>query len=128
VRILLDENFPLALYRRLRDAGDDVEHVIALGQRGIADDLLRKRLASEALIFLTQDQEFDDIPADSPSQVVVSYVPQRLPIGERVEIWVAALRRLAERRPPERLFEILPSGELVAWESTQPGRRLRGPV
>jgi predicted nuclease of predicted toxin-antitoxin system len=29
VRILLDENFPPALYRRLRDAGVDVEHVRA---------------------------------------------------------------------------------------------------
>jgi hypothetical protein len=34
LRILLDENFPLQLYRRLLDAGHDAEHIIALSQRG----------------------------------------------------------------------------------------------
>jgi len=48
VKFLLDENFPLALYRRLREAGKEVEHVIALGQRGLGDDILRKRLAASA--------------------------------------------------------------------------------
>jgi len=52
VKFLLDENFPLAFYRRLRDAGKDVEHVIALGQRGVHDDVLRQRLAAETLVFL----------------------------------------------------------------------------
>jgi hypothetical protein len=51
VKFLLDENFPLAFYRRLRDAGKDVEHVIALGQRGVHDDVLRQRLAAETLVF-----------------------------------------------------------------------------
>lgn len=128
MRLLLDENFPLALYRRLRDAGKEVEHVIALGQRGVGDDVLRKRLATETLVFLTHDEEFGDIPADFRSQVIISDLPQRLPIRERVEIWFAALEKFAERRPPERLFEILPSGELVAWEILEVGRRLRGPI
>lgn len=108
MRFLLDENFPLALYRRLRDAGKEVEHVIALGQRGVGDDVLRKRLATETLVFLTHDEEFGDIPADFRSQVIISDLPQR--------------------RPPERLFEILPSGELVAWEILEVSRRLRGPI
>ena len=128
MRFLLDENFPLALYRRLRDAGKEVEHVIALGQRGVGDDVLRKRLATETLVFLTHDEEFGDIPADFRSQVIISDLPQRLPIRERVEIWFAALEKFAGRRPPERLFEILPSGELVAWEILEVGRRLRGPI
>jgi len=93
VRFLLDENFPLALYRRLRDAGKEVEHVIALGQRGVGDDVLRKRLAAETLVFLTHDEEFGDIPADFRSQVIISDLPQRLPIRERVEIWFAALEK-----------------------------------
>lgn len=128
MKFLLDENFPLALYRRLRDAGKDVEHVIALGQRGAGDEVLRKRLAAEALVFLTHDEEFGDIPADFRSQVVISALPQRLPIRERVEIWFSALEIFAERRPPERLFTIMPSGELVAWEIDGLGRRLRGPI
>ena len=128
MRLLLDENFPLALYRRLRDAGQDVEHVITLGQRGIGDDALRSRLAREALVFLTHDDEFADIPPDFPSQVIVSRLPQRMPIAERVEIWVATLQRFAERRPQERLFEISPAGELLAWEIRRSARELRGPV
>lgn len=37
MKILLDENFPLPLYHRLRAAGHDAEHIIVLGQRGIPD-------------------------------------------------------------------------------------------
>ena len=128
MRLLLDENFPLALYRRLRDSGHDVEHVIAIGQRGIGDDAPRSRLAREALVFLTHDEEFADIPPDFRSQVIVSRLPQRMPIAERVEIWVATLQRFAERRPQERLFEISPAGELLAWEIRRSARELRGPV
>lgn len=128
MRLLLDENFPLALYRRLRDAGQDVEHVIAIGQQGIGDDVLRSRLAREAVVFLTHDDEFADIPPDFRSQVIVSRLPQRMPIAERVEIWVAALQRFAERRPQERLFEISPASELLAWEVRRSARELRGPV
>jgi len=128
LKFLLDENFPLALYRRLRGAGREVEHVIALGQRGVRDDILRKRLATEALVFLTQDEEFEDIPPDFLSQVIISRLPQRLPIRERVEIWFAALEKFTQRGPPERLFEVLPSGELVAWEILELGRRLGGPI
>jgi Domain of unknown function (DUF5615) len=34
MRVLLDENFPLALLRRLRDKGHYAEHIILLGLRG----------------------------------------------------------------------------------------------
>lgn len=128
MKFLLDENLPLALYRRLREAGNEVEHVIALGPRGVGDGILRERLAAEALVFLTQDEELEDIPADLRSQVIISHLARRLPIRERVEIWFAALEKLVERQPPERLFEVLPSGELVAWEIIEPGRLLRGPI
>jgi hypothetical protein len=128
VKLLLDENFPLALYRRLRDAGQDVEHVIVMGQRGVGDDVLRSRLDREALVFLTHDDEFENIPPDFRSQVIISRLPQRMPIAERVEIWVAALHRFAERQPQERLFEISPAGELIAWEILRYSHVLRGPV
>jgi len=128
VKILLDENFPLALYRKLRDAGKQVEHIIALGQRGVTDAVLRNRLATEELVFLTQDAEFEDIPADFRSQVIISRLPQRLPVRERVEIWFAALEKFQERNPKERLFDLLPSGEIIAWEIRELGRVRRGPV
>ncbi|MEW6688578.1 MAG: DUF5615 family PIN-like protein [Pseudomonadota bacterium] len=123
MKVLLDENFPLSLYRRLREKGFDAEHVIELGQRGIPDSALRARLEREELVFLTNDTEFENIPADLQSQVVVSRLPQRLPTARRVELWTKALEQLASRRPAQRLLEITPDGELVAWEIKEGIRR-----
>ena len=123
MRFLLDENFPLPLYHRLREKGYDAEHVIVLGQRGVPDSALRARLAGEALVFLTNDTEFDDIPADSPSQVIISRLPQRLPTARRVEIWMKALEQFAARKPAQRLFDLAPDGEILAWEIKETNRR-----
>jgi predicted nuclease of predicted toxin-antitoxin system len=116
VKFLLDENFPLSLYRRLREKGYDAEHVIELGQRGAPDAALRARLGVEELVFLTNDAEFESVPADLRSQVIISRLPQRLPTARRVEIWMKALEQFADRKPPQRLFDLMPDGELVAWE------------
>lgn len=128
MKVLLDENFPLSLYHRLLRAGREVEHIIVLGRRGVPDAVLRQRLSAEELVFLTHDTEFEGIPADLRSQVIISRVPQRLPTRERVEIWFGALERFFERPPAERLFDILASGEIVAWDIREFGRVLRGPV
>ena len=64
MKVLLDENLPLPLYHRLRAAGHDAEHIIVLGQRGIPDSAIRQRLMAEELVFLTNDTEFEDLPAD----------------------------------------------------------------
>ena len=55
--ILLDENFPLALYTRLQKEGFQAEHIL-LGQRGILDSQIMARLEKEELLFLTQDEDF----------------------------------------------------------------------
>ena len=115
MKFLLDENFPLQLYRYLLDAGHEAEHIIALGQRGAADLALRERLAVEELVFLTHDTEFEDLPLRFRSRVIVSQLPQRLPIAERVEIWSRALERFVRDDPAESLFNLLPTGEIVAW-------------
>jgi predicted nuclease of predicted toxin-antitoxin system len=60
LKILLDENFPMPLYRRLRMKGCHVEHIIALGQRGLPDVSIQKRLREEPLLFLTQG--IGDVP------------------------------------------------------------------
>ena len=54
MKILLDENFPLALYRRLTADGEHVEHIITLGWRGASDRRIRDRLVEKHLLFLTQ--------------------------------------------------------------------------
>jgi predicted nuclease of predicted toxin-antitoxin system len=115
VTILLDENFPLPLYHRLKAAGHDVEHIIMLGQRGLPDAMIRQRLMAEDLVFLTQDTEFEDVPSTARAVVIISRVAQSRPISQRVEIWLAALGDFLSRRPGGKLFDLLESGEIVAW-------------
>jgi len=115
VRILLDENFPLALIRRLDAASHEAEHIILLGQRGIGDVAIRRRLESEQLLFLTQDEEFLSGHLRLRATVMVSRVRQGRPIAERVECWSRAIESFLARRLEEKLFEILDSGELVPW-------------
>ena len=116
MKILLDENFPLALYHRLIRAGHDAEHVIVLGQRGIPDAAIRQRLAAEQLVFLTNDTEFEDVAFDCQAQVIISRIPQNLPARQRVEIWFAALEAFLARRPPEKLFDLFETGQIVPWQ------------
>ncbi len=118
MKILLDENFPLQLYRRLRAAGRDVEHIIALGQRGLPDSAIQARLQKEALLFLTQDSEFADMPLDCAATIVISQVRQSRPIHERVEIWLRAIEEIVAGRAAEQLFDLLDSGELIPWQVT----------
>jgi hypothetical protein len=114
VKVLLDENFPLPLYHRLRAAGHDAEHIV-VGQRGTPDSAIRQRLMAEELVFLTNDTEFEDHPADYRAQVVISRVPQRLPTTRRVEIWFGALEGFLKAKPAGRLFDLHENGEITEW-------------
>jgi hypothetical protein len=116
LKILLDENFPLPLYHRLHAEGYDVEHIIVLGQRGIRDVELRKRLAEEDMVFLTHDAEFEDVPTGYRGTVIISRVRQGLPIQHRVQLWFNAIQDFMARRPAGKLFDLLETGELVPWE------------
>src|ERR1700679_3845548 len=91
MRILLDENFPLALLWKLQEAGHDVDHIILLGLRGATDRAIVDRLKSEDLLLLTQDTEFLDLPS-SGSRVILSRVNQSQPLSLRIEIWLKAIR------------------------------------
>lgn len=91
MKILLDENFPLPLYHRLKAAAHEVEHIIVLGQRGVPDSAIRQG-------------------------VVISRVSQSLPIQRRVEIWFYALQEFIETPPKEKLFDLLDTGDIVPWE------------
>ena len=116
MKVLLDENFPLPLYHRLKKAGHEVEHIIVLGRRGLADSEIRRRLEAEDLVFLTQDAEFADIPLDYRATIIISQVRQSLPTSRRVGIWFAALEDFLRRRPAGKLFDLLETGELIPWE------------
>ena len=116
MKILLDENFPLPLYHRLRTAGFDVEHIIVLGQRGIKDTQLRKRLEEETIILLTQDTEFEDVRANLRGKVIISRVRQNLPIRQRVEVWFAALDEFVHHSYAEKLFDLLENGRSAPWK------------
>ena len=113
--ILLDENFPLPLYHRLIGAGYDAEHIIVLGQRGIPDAGIRRRLATERLVFLTNDTEFEDLEFECQAQVSISRVSQNLPTRQRVEIWFGALASFLASRPSGKLFDVFETGQIVPW-------------
>ncbi len=87
------------------------------------DEAIRLRLAVEAdLIFLTHDTEFAELPADTASTVMISRVPQAVPIARRVELWEAALDGFLQHPPAGRLFDILADGQVVGWEIRDLGR------
>jgi len=96
VKFLLDENFPLHLYHRLKSSGYDVEHIIVLGQRGLTDPAIVGRLVREDLVFLTCDVEFLFPPVGLRSTIMVSRVSQSLPIARRVEIWFWRAGRVSQ--------------------------------
>ena len=113
--IVLDENFPLALVRSLREEGREVEHIILLGLRGASDSAILERLNSEELLFLTHDQEFLNLPL-TRSTVIISRVTQSLPLAVRLETWLKAIREFFSRRWNEKLFELFDDGKLGPWQ------------
>jgi Domain of unknown function (DUF5615) len=113
----LDENFPLRLHRRLKDAGYDAEHILTLGRRGAPDSYIRDRLKLESdLVFLTQDTEFEELGLATTGTVIISRLPQSLPIGHRVDIWQRAIQMHLATQPDGRMFQVLESGELRPYE------------
>lgn len=58
MKILLDENFPLALLRALAADGGNVDHIITLGLRGSSDQHIREKLLDKDVLFLTHDEDF----------------------------------------------------------------------
>jgi predicted nuclease of predicted toxin-antitoxin system len=115
MRILLDENFPLALLWKLQEEGYQVDHIILLGLRGAPDRADIDRLNSEELILRTSDHEFLHRSV-SRSRVIVSRVTQSQPIAVRVEIWLNALREYFSRDWPEAQFEVFDDGKLRPWQ------------
>jgi hypothetical protein len=112
MKILLDENFPLALVRKLREQGHEVEHIILLGLRGTPDSAIVARLNSEALLFLTHDQEFLERQL-TRSSVIVSRVSQGLPLSSRIEAWLTGLREYFAHDRSDRVFELFDNGSLL---------------
>lgn len=115
MRILLDENFPLALLWKLQEEGHQVDHIILLGLRGAPDRVIIDRLNSEDLLLLTHDQEFLDRVL-TRSRVIVSRVSQSQPIAARVEIWLEAIREYFSRDWSETQFEVFDDGKLRLWQ------------
>jgi predicted nuclease of predicted toxin-antitoxin system len=115
MRILLDENFPLALLWKLQEQGHQVDHIILLGLRGAPDRAIIDRLNSEDLLLLTHDQEFLDRSLRR-SRVIVSRVAQSQSVPARVEIWLKAIREYFSREWSETLFEVFDDGKLRPWQ------------
>jgi Domain of unknown function (DUF5615) len=121
MKILLDENFPLALVQELCDDGREAEHIILLGLRGSPDSTIIARLNSQELLFLTHDQEFLDLPL-TRSAVMISRVTQSLPLAVRLETWLKAIREYFSRDWNEKLFEVFDDGNLRPWKDAPSDR------
>jgi predicted nuclease of predicted toxin-antitoxin system len=116
LKILLDENFPLQLYRRLRAAGHDAEHIIVLELRGTPDTVIQERLVREPILFVTSDTEFSDAVIHAGGLTAISRVPQSRPISERVDLWSRAIEALLRQHVRGRVFEILETGDFVDFD------------
>ena len=113
--ILLDENFPLRLYTRLRKEGFQTEHIL-LGQRGLHDKEIMVRLKREELLFLTQDEDFVDAGPDCKASIIWSQVTQSIPIDKRVEIWMGAIKEFLSKTWKEKFFQVYDDGKLHPFE------------
>ena len=112
MRVLLDENIPLSLYRRLRE-NLDVEH-LALDRRGISDAEIIQRLTDDDdLVLVTQDRDFEKVRILRGGRVIISRLSQSMPIDERVRIWHTALTRFLAAPPEGTLYELDASGEVT---------------
>ncbi len=113
MRFLLDENIPLRFHKRLAEEGYQAEHIILLGQRGMADSHIRNRLlAEEDLVLFTHDTDFEWIKDEPKGVVILSRVRQQIPVPQRIEIWMTAITRFSVERPVDRFFELIETGEL----------------
>jgi hypothetical protein len=63
---------------------------------------------------VTQDTEFEGIEI-GVGTVIISRVPQSLPVRRRVEVWFEALSGFAADPPPGQLFDLLPNGQMIGW-------------
>lgn len=110
MRILLDENFPLVLQRELVRTGVEAEHIVLGPKRGLSDSEIVARLRAEALLFLTQDTDFLDAPRPLAAVILVSRIPQSLPLAVRVQAWMRGIAEYLESRPHGLIFELVPPG------------------
>jgi hypothetical protein len=116
---LLDENFPLGLERRLKNAGYQTEHVITIGWRGASDARNCSRLGDADLLFLTQDEDFLFIKGPL-AIIVVSRVKQSRPLRERIDVWQSAVQFLTASPLTDRRFDLMDDGQLVPWAEGPP--------
>jgi Domain of unknown function (DUF5615) len=123
VKVLLDENFPLALLRCLHKAGIEADHIITLNQRGIPDARIRERLRDEHLLFVTQDTDFLVSEPLCAAVVLVSSVRQSRPIADRVAVWLKAVLEILANPPQSRLLEVIDAGSVVPWHDAARRRR-----
>lgn len=92
-----------------------------LGQRGAADSKIVARVATEPeLVFVTQDDDFASLVPKDGGAMIIFRVPQSLPIRSRVDLWSRALEGFLAEPSSGPLFELLATGEIVAWDIREP--------
>ncbi|MCL4818363.1 MAG: DUF5615 family PIN-like protein [Vicinamibacteria bacterium] len=119
MRLLVDEDLPRSLARRLTAAGHDAADVRDVGLRGRSDDEIAARARADDRVLLSGDLGFSNIlvyPTGSHPGIVVARFPNSTPVDQ---LCGAIERALASLTADEM------RGALVIVE---PGRiRLRAP-
>lgn len=96
MKIFVDENVPLKITRRLREAGYQVEYVT----RHVADKQLLEMASKEGALLITSDKDFERLVMNEQrptAGVVLLRISTRIPIEHRAQIVVNMLSRYQEK-------------------------------
>ena len=119
-RILVDENLPLSLARRLRERGLDALHVYELedARPGMSDEEIAELARRNSMVIVTMDKDFGRIAVErsDPPRVVVLRIPPRSPREE----WLREL----EARTLQALQQLDETDSILAVAGPR-GTRLR---
>src|SRR5712692_6876544 len=79
LKLLLDGTFPIHLSRRLKDEGMNVERLIVVGRA--TETYITDRLSREDdAVFVTEDPGRKTLALENRGPVIISLVPQALPL------------------------------------------------
>lgn len=96
-RFLVDENLPPSTAEALRSAGYDALHVRDAGLGGQSDKQVFAYAQAADAVLVTADKDFTSIlsfPLGSHSGIVVSRLPNKMPLAERNERLLVAIADL----------------------------------
>ena len=106
---LVDEDLPWRLARVLSDSGFEAQHVYDVALRGAPDDAVFGFAQSRNLSLVTCDMAYADIrrfPLGSHAGLVIARISNRVPVPQRINSILDAIRRFNPTEIPGSLIVI----------------------